>query len=82
VQGKFRRTGAVRQDVPRGGSIWVCKLGWWRQAPWDIRAYARNHPSYPCETTFQQLCDGAEFEAYRKLGHCAVELAMAVGHLP
>ena len=22
----------------------VCKLGWWDQVPWDVRAYAERHP--------------------------------------
>ena len=52
--------------------IWVCKLGWWDGAPWDVRAYAAGHPSYPCDTTLQQLYDGAEFEAYHELGASAV----------
>ena len=24
----------------RQGDIWVCKLGWWTGAPWDVQAYA------------------------------------------
>jgi hypothetical protein len=57
------------------GNIWICKLGWWEAAPWDVRAYAAGHPSYPCDTTLQQLYDGAEFEAYHELGASAVTAA-------
>jgi hypothetical protein len=57
------------------GNIWICKLGWWEAAPWDVRAYAAGHPSYPCDSTLQQLYDGAEFEAYHELGACAVAAA-------
>jgi hypothetical protein len=59
------------------GNIWICKLGWWEAAPWDVRAYAAGHPSYPCESTLQQLYDGAEFEAYHELGASAVTAAAA-----
>jgi hypothetical protein len=57
------------------GNIWLCKLGWWETAPWDVRAYAAGHPSYPCESTLQQLYDAAEFEAYHELGASAVTAA-------
>ena len=66
---------------PGPGHIWICKLGWWDQAPWDVRAYAAGHPAYPCDSTLQQLYDGAEFEAYRALGASAV-IAAEEGGLP
>jgi hypothetical protein len=62
----------TRWDGSLNGDIWVCKLGWWRDAPWDVRAYAAGHPEYPGETTAEQLYNGAEFEAYRALGEAAV----------
>jgi hypothetical protein len=40
-----------------------------------VVAYARSHPTYPCEPTLQQLYDSSEFEAYHKLGASTVELA-------
>jgi hypothetical protein len=55
----------------------VCKLGWWTGAPWDVRAYAAGHPTYPADSTLEQLYDSAEFDAYRELGACSVKLAMA-----
>lgn len=84
-----RRPEAGRRDGWRGrrgqapdGQIWVCKLGWWQQAPWDVRAYAAAHPEYPGQSTLEQLYDGAEFDAYRVLGAAAVDAAMAAGGLP
>ncbi|HEX4254526.1 MAG TPA: hypothetical protein VH089_05530, partial [Streptosporangiaceae bacterium] len=77
--GRFQRS---PDAVPVDDNLWVCKLGWWKDAPWDIVAYARNHPDYPCEPTSQQLYDGSEFEAYRELGAQAVDLASTEGNLP
>jgi hypothetical protein len=72
---------AADHGQPGPGQIWVCKLGWWDQVPWDVRAYAAGHPTYPCDPTLQQLYDGAEFEAYRELGAWAV-IAAKEGDLP
>ncbi|HKA11619.1 MAG TPA: hypothetical protein VKI99_14260, partial [Candidatus Dormibacteraeota bacterium] len=86
-----RRRGALSQangqgadrELPGAGEIWICKLGWWDQAPWDVRAYAEGHSTYPCDSTLQQLYDGAEFEAYHELGSSAVRAAAAAeGGLP
>ncbi|HEY6277434.1 MAG TPA: hypothetical protein VIX86_14000 [Streptosporangiaceae bacterium] len=65
--------------LPDTGTIWVCKLGWWLDAPWDVQAYAAGHPSFPTESTLYQLFDGAEFDAYRELGSSAVAAARAAG---
>jgi hypothetical protein len=74
--GRFRRLpGSWSSDnaqVADEGEIWVCKLGWWAEAPWDVRAYAENHPSYPCDSTLEQLYDAREFNAYQELGAAAV----------
>jgi hypothetical protein len=59
----------------------VCKLGWWKSAPWDVCAYAAGHSSYPTESTLDQLYDFAEFDAYRELGWSSVDLAIASGPL-
>lgn len=59
-------------NLPKQGQIWVCKLGWWSDAPWDVLAYAKGHPTYPCDPTLEQLYDAAEFEAYHKLGQATV----------
>ncbi len=73
---------AANHRLPGAGDIWICKLGWWDQAPWDVRAYAAGHSTYPCDTTLQQLYDGAEFEAYRELGASAAIAAAKAGKLP
>jgi hypothetical protein len=58
--------------LPEEGDIWVCKLGWWAGAPWDVVAYARNHPTFPGDSSLEQLYDAAEFDAYRQLGASTV----------
>jgi hypothetical protein len=72
--GTFTRSPGT-PDLPDKGEIWVCKLGWWAQAPWDILAYAQRHSTYPSDSTLQQLYDAAEFEAYHELGDAAVQAA-------
>jgi hypothetical protein len=71
AHGKFRRF-HPEQGLPDEGDIWVCKLGWWTDAPWDVLAYARDHPSYPSDSTLEQLDDPTEFEAYQQLGTATV----------
>jgi hypothetical protein len=62
--------------------IVVCKLGWWKTAPWDVCAYAAGHGSYPTESTLDQLYDFAEFDAYRELGWSSVDIAIDRGAIP
>lgn len=71
AHGTFTRPSAV-PGLPSHGEIWVCKLGWWTGAPWDVLSYARGHSTYPCDPTLEQLYDAAEFEAYHKLGEATV----------
>jgi hypothetical protein len=61
--------------LPEQGDIWVCKLGWWTGAPWDVLAYAKDHSTYPCDSTLDQLYDAAEFEAYHELGGATLQAA-------
>ena len=70
------------QAQPRRGNIWVCKLGWWAETPWDIRAYAASHPGYPCETRRHQAYNSKEFEAYRELGDLAIGHMRTHGQFP
>jgi hypothetical protein len=42
-----------------------------RHPPWDVLAYARSHPTFPCDSTVEQLYDAKEFEAYHQLGAAA-----------
>jgi hypothetical protein len=71
AHGSFRRQQEV-EGLPQQGEIWVCKLGWWASAPWDVCAYADGHPTYPTDSTLEQLYDAAEFDAYQQLGAAAV----------
>ena len=73
---------ATGGDQTTDGHLWVCKLGWWEDAPWDVRAYAVGHPTYPCDPTMQQLYDGAEFDAYHELGVFSMAAAVASWRLP
>ena len=66
---------ADADGLPEQGDIWVCKLGWWNKAPWDVLAYAKDHSTYPCDSKLEQLYDAAEFEAYRELGEAAAAAA-------
>ena len=72
--GTFSRAAGL-PGLPEEGDIWVCKLGWWTGAPWDVLAYAQEHSTYPCDSTLEQLYDAAEFEAYHELGEAAVRAA-------
>ena len=54
---------------------WQGVLGWWNEAPWDVLAYAKDHSTYPCDSTLEQLHDSEEFEAYRELGEAAAAAA-------
>jgi len=78
--GKFSRRD--EGHGPRQGDIWVCKLGWWAGAPWDVLAYARNHPTYPADSTLEQLYNATEFEAYQQLGAAAALDAVQQGTPP
>ena len=50
-------------------------------APWDIVAYQDRHPSFPTDSTLQQLYDDEEFEAYRELGyHCASAILSEIAY--
>jgi hypothetical protein len=79
--GTFRRP-APAPGLPDDGEIWVCKLGWWNGAPWDVRAYAQSHRTYPCDPTSEQLYDAEEFEAYHQLGAASVLAATQRCALP
>jgi hypothetical protein len=71
VSGTFTWRGRQQQNT-----ILVCKLGWWTGAPWDVQAYAADHPEFPTNSTLEQLYNSAEFDAYRVLGTASVKLAI------
>jgi hypothetical protein len=71
AHGSFHRPQQT-PGLPQQGEIWVCKLGWWTGAPWDVCAYAGHHPTYPTDSTLEQLYYATEFEAYQQLGAATV----------
>jgi hypothetical protein len=71
AHGRFRRPQPV-PGLPAEGDIWVCKLGWWAGAPWDVLAYAKSHATFPGDSTLEQMYDAPEFEAYQQLGTATV----------
>ena len=79
VSGSFSCPG--RSGTQQESMILVSKLGWWTDAPWDVRAYAAGHSTYPTDSTLEQLYDCAEFDAYRELGAVSVQLAVQQGYL-
>ena len=71
AHGRFRRPPGTA-ELPQQGQIWVCKLGWWDGAPWDVLAYAKSHSTFPGDSTLEQLYDAPEFGAYHELGAATV----------
>ena len=55
AHGTFSRPQPV-PGLPAQGEIWVCKLGWWAGAPWDVRAYAKSHSHLPRATARWSSC--------------------------
>lgn len=81
--GQWPSAGSPREEeLPAEGEIWVCKLGWWSGAPWDVLAYAKQHSTYPCDSTLEQLYDATEFSAYQELGAATVLDAARAGQPP
>ena len=56
--------------------VWLCKLALPEAASWDVLAWAKGHPSFPHDSTAQQLYGDREFEAYRALGELAASTAL------
>ena len=68
--------------LPDQGDIWVCKLGWWSGAPWDVGPTPSATPPTPATATVEQLYDSNEFSAYQELGATAVDLRGHPGRRP
>jgi hypothetical protein len=58
--------------------LWLCKLALpeTASASWDVFAWAGGHSSFPHDSTAQQLYGDQEFEAYRRLGEVAAQMAL------
>ena len=67
---------------PGHGHIWVCKLGWWKGAPWDLRPNLADNRGYSYEPALSQLYDSADVELYRRLGASAIAAAAKYGRFP
>ena len=59
----------------RTGTLVVVKAGVPRTAPWSVHAYHDAHPSFPCDSTLDQLYTADRFDAYLALGHFAMNAA-------
>ena len=46
-------------------------------APWDVKAYAKKFPKFPCQGTLDQFFDDGQFRAYQALGAHAGENVVA-----
>jgi len=78
--GKPGRGSRIKKLRPLDGQH---RDSWWAYRPlllllwylphllWDVLAYARSHPAFPCNSTLEQLYDAVEFEAYHQLGAAA-----------
>jgi hypothetical protein len=47
------------------------------EVPWDVKAFRNEDPQFPHHSTMDQLFTDQKFEAYRVLGCCAANSAMA-----
>jgi hypothetical protein len=73
--------GAFQYPDGTKGTLVIVKAGVPANAPWSIRSYQAQHPSFPCDPTVDQLFDADRFDAYRELGRFSVAEALAT-HTP
>ncbi len=59
------------------GTIVYCRAAVTEDAPWDVKAYHEKTRRFPYHSTFDQLFDDQQFEAYRALGAHAGRRAVA-----
>jgi len=61
-------------------TLLLCKLALPDEAPasWDVYAWKAGHSNFPHDSTAQQLYGDREFEAYRRLGEVAAQMALAL----
>jgi hypothetical protein len=52
------------------------------ETPWDLRSYQLEDGIFPHDSTFDQFLTDQKFEAYRRLGWCGAEAAMALASPP
>jgi hypothetical protein len=52
------------------------------ETPWDLRSYQLEDGIFPHDSTFDQFFNDQKFEAYRRLGSCGADAAMALDAAP
>jgi hypothetical protein len=72
--GRFSYPGEEEGAAPH--HLIYIKLAVPDSAPLDVIAYQQQHPTFPTDSTLQQLYDDQEFEAYRELGHFCAHAAV------
>lgn len=70
ASGPFRYPNGVE------GTLYLCKLAMPEEVSWDVHAWGQAHPEFPHTSTAQQLYGDREFEAYRRLGEVAADMAL------
>jgi hypothetical protein len=68
--------GRIRYHDGSTGTIVHIKLGVPRDAPTDVLTFHRNHPTFPCDPTLNQLYTADRFDAYRTLGEFSAARAV------
>jgi hypothetical protein len=64
-------------DEPDIGLLLYIKPTLTGKEPADVSYYARSHPSFPHEPTYNQFFDEAQFESYRRLGTYVAKNALS-----
>jgi hypothetical protein len=81
ARGTFTRRWPI-PELPELGHIWMCKLGWWKGAPWHLRPNPADSPRYPNETHPSWLYDSTHAELYQRLGASVIAATVHDGQLP
>jgi hypothetical protein len=59
------------------GRLYLGKAVLTPDTPWEVLAYARQHPQFPNDPTSDQWFDHAQFDAYHALGQHVAGRVMA-----
>jgi hypothetical protein len=59
----------------KDATLVVVKAGVPPDAPWDVAAFHRANPTFPCDPTSNQLYGAPRFDAYVSLGHFSMRQA-------
>lgn len=79
-------TGTIRypesrpSGIPEHAELYFGKAVLTSDSPWEVQAYARQHPAFPNDNISDQWFDHAQFDAYHTLGrHVGRRLLARVG---